>query len=271
MGEFSLLSLNTFGIPLYLGWGRLRRMAGELNHLPVTVICLQEVQQNAYVSLIQRGLAGYPHRFSERQRYAPKGGLVLFSRLPFADWRFEVYADRGGLFSISFMESLQHKGIQLANFKLENLSVFVLNTHMNANYGGVWHPANRLTRTLHSQVKQLGRAIQSLPEDALVLVCGDLNFPRNSYLYDELIACNNLLDPLADDPRASYRPFPLAPAKWNTSLDYVLVRQPAGLRVQAQADLIPIEDSAKHHPVQRFLTDHNALVLRVLWDSNSSD
>jgi endonuclease/exonuclease/phosphatase family metal-dependent hydrolase len=268
MGEFSLLSLNTFGLPLYLGWGRLRRMAGELNRLPVTAICLQEVAQNAYVSLIQRGLADYPHQLSERHHYAPKGGLALFSRLPFAGQRFEVYQDRGAWHSISSIERAQQKGIQLASYEIENLSVFVLNTHMNANYFGVWHPANRLTQILHHQVQQLNQAIQFLPEEALVLVCGDLNFPRSSFLYEELIAHNNLLDPLAGDPRSSYRPFPLAPAKWNTSLDYVLARRPAGISFQVQADLVPIEDTSKQHPVQRFLTDHNALVLRVHWDSN---
>jgi endonuclease/exonuclease/phosphatase family metal-dependent hydrolase len=267
MGEFSLLSLNTFGLPLYMGWGRLRRMARELNRLPATAICLQEVQQNAYVALLQRGLPDYPHHLFERHHFAPRGGLALFSRLPFAGRRFEVYQDRGGMFSISFIERLQHKGIQLAYFEIENLPVFVLNTHMNANYGGVWHPANHLTRILHSQVQQLNQAIHFLPQDALILICGDLNFPRNSFLYEELIAHNHLFDPLRDDPRATYRPFPLAPAKWNTSLDYVLVRRPAGMSVRAQADLLPIEDTAKQHPVQRFLTDHNALVLHVQWDS----
>jgi endonuclease/exonuclease/phosphatase family metal-dependent hydrolase len=265
VGEFSLLSLNTFGLPLYLGWGRMRRMARELSRISVTAICLQEVQQNAYVALIQRGLTEYPNLLFERRLYAPRGGLVLFSRLPFAGHRFEVYQDRGAWFSISFTERLQHKGIQQANFKIGDQSVMVLNTHMNANYFGVWHPANHLTQVLHHQVQQLGQVIRSLPEEALILVCGDLNFPRNSFLYDELIAANNLFDPLASDPRSSYRPFPLAPAKWNTSLDYALVRQPPGMSLQVQADLVPIEDTLVHHPVQRFLTDHNALVLRVRW------
>jgi len=72
MGEFSLLSLNTFGIPFYLGWGRLSRLTRELDRLHVTAICLQEIQQNAYAHLIQRGLTSYPHSAYERYRYAPK-------------------------------------------------------------------------------------------------------------------------------------------------------------------------------------------------------
>ncbi len=53
MSEFSLLSLNTFGLPLYLGWERLGRMAQQLNRLSVTTICLQEIQQNAYARLVR--------------------------------------------------------------------------------------------------------------------------------------------------------------------------------------------------------------------------
>lgn len=266
MSEFSLLSLNTFGLPLYLGWERLGRLADQLNRVPVTAICLQEIQQNAYTHLIQRGLTFYPHAVFERHRYAPKGGLAIYSRLPFAAQRFEVYHDRGPWHSISFADWALYKGFQSVHYEVEGMSIIVLNTHMNANYGGVWHHTNRLTRILHRQVQQLNQAIHSLPEDALVIICGDLNFPRNSYLYEELIAHNNLFDPLLEDQRPTYRPFPLAPSRWKTSLDYVLVRHSARLECDIQADLIPIEDSTKPLPFQRFLTDHNALVLRASWD-----
>ncbi len=37
--------------------------------------------------------------------------------------------------------------------------------------------------------------------------------------------------------------------------------------VQVHADLIEVDDSEKSHPVQRFLTDHNALLLKISWDS----
>jgi endonuclease/exonuclease/phosphatase family metal-dependent hydrolase len=267
MGEFSLLSLNTFGIPFYLGWGRLSRLTRVLDSLSVTAICLQEVQQNAYAPLIQRGLISYPHTIYERHSYAPKGGLAVFSRLPFAQHHFEVYQDRGNWLSISFADWALYKGILSVHFEVDGLPIIVLNTHMNANYSGVWHRANPMTQILERQVQQLTRAIHSLPEEALVIACGDLNFPKASFLYEELIVQNNLVDPLSEDQRSTYRPFPLVPSKWNTSLDYVLVRQPAKKNFQVHADLMMIEDSTKRLSVQRFLTDHNALMLKIGWDS----
>jgi hypothetical protein len=267
MVEFSLLSLNTFGLPFYLGWDRLARLSRHLNQLPLTAICLQEIQQNAYAHLIQRGLTDYPHAAFERHHYAPKGGLAVFSRLPGIEQRFEVYADRGVWHSISIADWALYKGIQFLRFDVQGMPVAVLNTHLNANYGGVWQQDNHLTKILHRQVGQLSQAIRSIPEDTLVIICGDFNFPRKSFLYDELIEQAGLLDPLAQDPRHTYRPFPLVPSKWKTSLDYALVRRPAGMDFHVQADLMAVEDTTKILPFQRFLSDHNALMLNIRWES----
>ena len=268
MGEFSLLSLNIFGIPFFLGWERLRRLARVLDRSTATVICLQEVQQHAYTSMIQRNLPSYPYHFSERHIYAPKGGLAMYSRLPLVGPRFEVYQERGVFLSIGYSDYALYKGILSACFEVGEQTIIVLTTHLNANYGGVWHPTNPLALLERYQVKQLVRAIHACPEEALVIACGDLNFPRNSFLYEELVTQNNLLDPLANDPRPSYRPFPLVPAKWNVSLDYVLVRQPLQKNFQIRGDVVEISDSAKKFSIQRFLTDHNALTLHVSWDDS---
>lgn len=266
MGEFSLLSLNTFGTPLYLGWGRLRRLSRLLDRSPAMVICLQEVQQNAYASMIQRNLISYPHFFYERHIYAPKGGLAIFSRVPFVHHHFEAYQARGAWYNISFPDWATYKGILSVNLEVEGLPVIVLNTHMNANYFGTWQRANPLAQIEQRQVQQLHQAIHALPNEALVIVCGDFNFPRNSFLYEELVAQNNLLDLLIDDLRPSYRPFPFVPSVWKTSLDYILIRKPAQIDFKVQADLMVIEDATKLLPIQRFLTDHNALMLQIRWN-----
>ncbi len=159
-----------------------------------------------------------------------------------------------------------YKGILSVNLEVEGVQIIVLNTHMNANYYGVWQRTNPLARIEQCQVQQLNRAIHSFPDESLVIVCGDFNFPRDLFLYEELVSQNNLLDPLINDLRPSYRPFPLVPTKWRTSLDYMLIRKPAHKNFQVLADLIVMEDTTKKSPIQRFLTDHNALTLQIKWD-----
>ena len=263
--EFSLLSLNTFGLPLFLGWWRLERLASELDNTGATIICLQEIQQNAYAPLLARSLKTYPHRAVYPYIYAPKGGLGIYSRLPLTRQRFEVYEDRGLRWLVTFSDWALYKGALIAGLKVQELEIIMLNTHLNANYTGNWNRKNPLAFIQHRQVQQLTRLIEKLPADALVIICGDFNFPRDSYLYEEMVSQNGLSDPLSDDPRPTYRPFPLVPSRWKTSLDYILFRTPNGRDFQVQADILVMEDTTKKRPFQRFLTDHCALTLQISW------
>ncbi len=110
--------------------------------------------------------------------------------------------------------------------------------------------------------------VNAQPRDALVIVCGDFNFPRGTFLYDELLNRTGLHDPLAQDSRPTYRPFRILPArKWAIPIDFVLVRMPEWNDIELHADVQVIHDPTRPLPHQRFLTDHNALTLRVTWNA----
>jgi len=264
--EFSLLSLNTFGIPFFLSWGRLVRLARELERHGPTVVCLQEIQQNAYTPLLIRHLATYPYRAIFPYIYAPKGGLGVFSRIPLIQQRFESYLDRGLRFFITFADWALFKGVLVVHLQVDGVDIFVINTHLNANYSGDWHRKNPLALVQLSQVQKICTLLEGLPSNALTILCGDLNFPRTSFLYEELVTKNGLIDPLRDDLRPTYRPFPLVSSSWKTSLDYILYRTPQGKDFSVRADILPIEDSSQKGPLRRFLTDHYALSLNIRWN-----
>jgi hypothetical protein len=262
--EFSILSLNTFGVPFYLSWGRLTRLARILNRYENTVICLQEVQQNAYVPLLSRHLKGYLYQAVCPHIYAPKGGLGTYSKEPISRIRFVPYTDRGLRWLVTFSDWALYKGILVTRVRIGPACIWILNTHMNANYTGVWSRSNVLARVQMSQVRQLIDLVKTLPGEDYLIVCGDLNFPRSAFLYDELIAGGGLIDPLREDPRPTYRRLPLTPPKWDMTLDYLLVRIPPGKNPVLEADVLDLEDESQKNPVRRFLTDHRALVLRII-------
>ena len=267
--QFSLLSLNTFGIPFFLSWVRLVRLAKYLKRLDPTVICLQEIQQNAYTPLLIQHLPTYPNRAIFPHIYAPKGGLGTFSRVPLIQQRFEPYLDRGLRFFITFADWALFKGVLIAHLQIDGMDVFVLNTHLNANYSGDWHRKNPLALVQLSQVQKICALLEEMPAEALIILCGDFNFPRKSFLYEELVTQNRLIDILSDDPRPTYRPFPLVPPNWKTSLDYILCRIPQDKDFNIQADILPIEDSNQKSTLKRFLTDHCALTLNIKWKSQN--
>lgn len=265
MQRFSLLTLNTFGLPLFLGWSRLSRIARELNDFAFSLICLQEIQQNAYIRLLNSALRSFLHHAYAPGLLAPKGGLYTASRLPFETSTFTAYGNRGRLLGPGFADWVLNKGVLETHLTLAHRPVVIMNTHLHANYAGNWNLNHSLTQIQRDQVKHLAEMVNAQPNDALVVVCGDFNFPRGSPLYFELLDLCKLTDPLADDLRPTYRPFPLIPSKWSIPIDFVLVRLPAWNGITVEADVIPIEDHSKPTAVQRFLTDHNALSLVVRW------
>jgi endonuclease/exonuclease/phosphatase family metal-dependent hydrolase len=268
MPSCTLLSLNSFGIPFYLGYARLKRLAVELNRLAPTTICLQEIQQNAYLPMLQRAFAeAYPQFAYFRNPFAPKGGLftALRSTCRVIEQEFYPFLNQGKPLSIGFSDYLLNKGALLVKLEVQDRCFVVINTHLQANYQGKWEASNFQTQIQVDQAKDLVKLVQAQPTDAFVVVCGDFNFPRQSPAYQEMMSQSGLIDALADDPRSTYMPFPFVPLKdkWHISLDYMLYRPPAGDDLKVTADILPIYNSSATGPVRRFLTDHKALLLHI--------
>lgn len=263
--EISVLSLNTFGIPFYLSGSRLARLAHKIVGFDMTIICLQEIQQNAYVPILADRLKTYPYQAIYPYVYAPKGGLGTYSRLPLSEVYFEPYKDRGLRWLITFSDWALFKGILVTHLQNDGLDIMILNTHLNANYTGDWRRSNPLASTQYRQIQQLTKLLRRLPDDALIILCGDFNFPRNTFLYEEFVTQSGLIDPLQEDPRPSYHPFPLVPSSWKTSLDYMLLRLPQDKELFMQPDVITVDDHNQTNPIKRFLTDHCALTVKVSW------
>lgn len=270
MNDFTLLTLNAFGLPMFLASRRWPRLVRELHKHPVSVLCLQEIQQNHYLRQLLSGLTGYEHFAYHPNRLAPRGGLFTASRLPIERHDFSPYEETGRWLSAAAGDRFLGKGFLVTHLQVGNLPIAILNTHLNANYSGDWSPANGFARVLQDQVKQLAAWVQVQPREALIVICGDFNFPRPSFLYQALMHDTGLVDPLADDPRPTYRPFGGIPAKWALPIDFVLVRPPSHIAVDMKADILPIEDSAALHPRRRFLSDHCALTLHLTWTSSAA-
>ena len=267
---FSLLSLNTFGLPFYLGILRLKRLMHVLRQQPVDMLCFQEIQQNAYIPLALREMRElYPFYAFEARHWAPKGGLLTLGNVAFENQSFVAYPDRGRLFSLGFADWALEKGVLRTQFRVGEQSVVVMNTHLHANYHGNWSRSNPMARIQTNQVQHLVGLVRAEAPEVLVIVCGDFNFPRQAFLYEELLARAGLIDVFAGDIRPTYIPFPLVSARWKTTLDYLLIRHPENSIIDVQPDILCLEDRSKRWPHQRFLSDHCALTLQVTWKAKT--
>ena len=265
MAEFSLLTLNTFGIPFFISHPRIKRIAVKLNQLAPSVLCLQEIQQNAYLTPLRDHLTHYSHFAYFHNFIAPKGGLftATASTVQVVMSNFFPYPNQGRPISIGFSDWALNKGVLVVHLQVNECSYVIMNTHLQANYLADWRPSNTQTKIQLDQVNYLAELARAQPDDAWVIVCGDFNFPHVAPAYELMVSQSGLTDPLLDDPRPTYQPFPLVSARWQTSLDYIFYRKPKGETIEVTADIIPIENSSARWSFQRFLTDHHALTLTI--------
>ena len=262
---FSLLTFNCFGGINWTTPRRLRSLARELRALAPSTVCLQEVQSNLALRLLLRLADDYPGHAYLRGLSAPFGSLLVLSRTPLHSPHYIRYTNQGAWLGPTVMDQLTKKGMLLSRTQQSGQSIIVINTHLVANYMANWRRDSRAARDQESQLRQLAAVVQEQPQEAIVLVAGDFNIPRGSWLYSEFLAHSGLVDPLADDMRPTYRPFPGVPVRYALPIDFVFVRTPPGLAVQTETDFCFGEQCSYVGGGQGYLSDHLGVLVRLTW------
>ena len=264
MPTFTLLTFNCLGLRRVDTRRRLLSLARELERAPYDAVCLQEVQAVTSRKLLTQACASYAGAYAPNV-YGARGGLLTLARRPITSNQYTSYRERGRWSSPAIMDWPLHKGVLCTVLALEDLTVVVLNTHLNPNYRGSWSPGNHYTRTQRAQLRQLAEIAGAQPANVLVVVAGDFNIPRGSWLYDEFLSLSGLNDPLRGDPRPTYRPPPIIPKRYALALDFVLMRAPRLPGLQVQADIRFREQLPLIGGGLGYLSDHYAVELRVSW------
>ncbi|MBK8023975.1 MAG: endonuclease/exonuclease/phosphatase family protein [Chloroflexi bacterium] len=205
-GHIFTSTLNCFGVPGLKTSARLRYLADALNRSSYAMVCLQEVHTHAYRTLIMQGCRTcYPAQAYQQFIHTPKGGLLTLSHPPIDGHEFILFQNRGLWYTPAVMDWILHKGVLITHTHVEDTPVTVLNTHLTANYTGDGEkqpvrPAGTW-RTL-----QIADLVNAQPHDHLVVLCGDFNIPRGSWLCDH-DERNRADRSLAGDTRPTFRPY----------------------------------------------------------------
>jgi endonuclease/exonuclease/phosphatase (EEP) superfamily protein YafD len=231
------------------------------------VVCLQEVQLVTYQNLLFQACASYPFQAYEPHLHCPKGGLVTLSRAPLADQHFETYAEQGRWYLPTAMDRFLRKGMLISSLQWGDVPVVVINTHILANYSGDWERQGVFARMQEKQLRQLAETVAAQPSHALVAVVGDFNLPRGSQLYHGFLQQTGLTDVLAGDRRPTHRPPPGVPAHYSLPIDFVFLRVPPSLALQVTGDLSFSSKFDLTHRRRDYLSDHNAIEVRLTVDT----
>lgn len=267
---FSLLTFNCFGGSNWSVARRLPTVMRALEQLAPNIVCLQEVQSPLALRLFTAASQCFAaHAFLPGLRF-PFGALCTLSHGPIGEHHFIRYRASGRWLGPTVMDRLTRKGVLVTHLQRTPLPITVLNTHLIANYGANWQPASGAALVQQQQLHQLAEIVRKQPDDTLVLVAGDFNIPRGSWLYDEFIERSGLTDPLAGDERPTYRPFPGVPSRYALPIDFVFLRAPAGVNVATEATLrfgeqVPYVDGGKG-----YLSDHLGVQVTLQWRTDST-
>lgn len=262
---FSLLTFNCFGGLNWTTPRRLRSLARELRTLTPSVVCLQEVQSNLALRLLLRLVDDYPGHAYFRGLSAPLSALLVLARGALHSPHFVRYTNQGAWLGPTVMDQLTRKGVLISRTQQAGQPIIVLNTHLVANYMANWRRDSRAARDQASQLQQLATVVREQPADAIVLVAGDFNIPRGSWLYTEFLQQSGLADPLAGDMRPTYRPFPGVPVRYALPIDFVFVRTPPTLALAITTDFCFTEQCPYVGGGQGYLSDHLGVLVRLQW------
>jgi endonuclease/exonuclease/phosphatase family metal-dependent hydrolase len=261
--------MNCLGLPVPMPG--LRRRLGALGRTLAAAsadfACLQEVGRWRHLPLLRHDEDRWPHAIALPYPYAPKGGLVTLARMPVATTSFHAFRERGRTASLHATERYQGKGVLAVSLTVEDQPVMVLNTHLSANYRARWSYSDPYAKVERAQLHEITEVLHTIPAETLVLVAGDFNVPRGSWLYDEFMGLNDLHDPLGASTEPTYRPMPGMPARAAQALDHILVRAPTGLVVDAEAELCFRDQVWLAHGALGYLSDHLGVRLTLRWEA----
>lgn len=265
--QLSIVTMNCMGLPVTLPGmrHRLRVLGAALAASDATVACLQEVGRWRYLPLLHHDDTRWPFIAATPHAYAPKGGLTMFARVPILDQTYQRFEARGSAASLHATERYQSKGMLLTSLVVAEQPILVINTHLAANYGANWNYTNPYAKVERAQLRELATTVKTIAADTLVIVAGDFNVPRHSWLYKELCNLAGLIDPLAASDAPTYRPMPGMPARAAQALDHILVRVPSALSATFDAGLCFGEQVPLQRGTMSYLSDHLGVQLRLGW------
>jgi endonuclease/exonuclease/phosphatase family metal-dependent hydrolase len=233
-------TLNAWGLPWDLARHTLRRMRAireGLAGLGADLVALQEVwSAEARQVLLEGALrAGWGWRWHNRAELGGSGLLVL-SRLPIAEARFDPFRLRGRPERLRHGDYWGGKGFALLGIETPGGPVALVDTHLHAQYD-----ADAADEYLGERAGQVVELVAGLSGVAAPLVAaGDFNLREDQPLYRVLTGLGGLRDTaaeidareptvLASNPYRSQRP------QASARIDYLFVRDgiERGIRVRS--------------------------------------
>ncbi len=251
--NLTVLSFNMFGTPFHPKRivrsflhnnvrKRFKAASQEINTLDADVLFLQEVIDFPHFIYLKKLLPDFRYVCFKNTIYGPRGGLVIFSKLPLERSYYHDFLERGNVHNKSITGLLSLKGILATKIKGSNL--ILINTHLNQNSDHDWSITNRYTPILESQLKQLAVYTWSITERGEKLIlAGDFNMPKNTHFYKNFLRDTGLTDAFSKDSFSTKYPSESVKGTHIDRIDYIFASPSLKLNNHSYRFTKPAQDS----------------------------
>lgn len=229
--SITVVSLNAFGAPfnpkhIFTSMlqnhvrKRFRKIAEFFSKEDIDIISLQEVFTYPHLSVLKKLLPDYKYVLYKKFLYGPRGGVVIFSKIPLVQYSYVDFEKKGAWWNKSLTGPLTRIGVLIA--KMQNYPLYVINTHLIQNPDHNWKKENKYVALLKKQLEQLAGIINLLRgSGADMIISGDFNMAKDSIYYHEFIKETGLSDPFESFKSATYQQYFLKEGLTAQRIDYI--------------------------------------------------
>jgi endonuclease/exonuclease/phosphatase family metal-dependent hydrolase len=226
--SLSLITINVLGATLLL-WTvkqaltikkRLNKIAEEVNTSQADIVAFQEVFTYAHLRFLRSHMPDFPYAAYKKSVVGPRGGLVIFSRVPLDSVTFHGFQTKGKLFDRTVVGKLARVGYLITKIKGE--PTYVINTHLTPNLDSDWNPHNTFVPIIEAQLKELAQVVNLLMQaNNNVIIAGDFNTAKDSHLYQTFLMWTKMKDAFHNDNTPTTIGELLAKDKPEKRIDYI--------------------------------------------------
>lgn len=266
--QLRIASLNVWALPEPLAddvLPRMRAIADRLSSLGLDAIAFQEVwTREACRALVSGGRrAGLVHAW-HRDAGLGGSGLLVLSRQPFAEVRFERFSLRGQPERVDHGDYFGGKGFVRLRLRTPGGPVTLMDTHLHARYPGDADHEYRGTRA--GQTVQL--AMAALDTHDPILAAGDFNFGEQHAEYAVLTGLTGLRDTAAelDRRRATVRRsnrYRRGRRRPDKRIDYVFARDGSNRGVRVRDVRAVFDEPIQVAGRAGSYSDHDGVMARI--------
>lgn len=222
MKKLTISTLNIYGMSLNIPdlLNRYQAIAEILDNSKIDIINFQEVFSHLHLKILCKRLDNYPFCIYKKSFLGPKGGLVIFSKLPLTNIGFTRFPS-DGLPVLSAPELMLQKGILSA--ELKEMNITLINTHFTAVIDNNYSCQGKYFKYKTSEIQTFKDFVDKNNHNKNVIACGDFNIKKGSDLYLDLLKMKKTYNPFAVNKEGTrHREFVSGNRK-PSCLDYILI------------------------------------------------